>query len=85
MPPLEAMKCGCPVITSNNSSLPEVIGDAGQMIDYDSDEQHIDAYEKYYFDKKYCNKMASKGLMRAKEFCWEKTVSIIIDTIENDM
>ena len=85
LPPLEAMKCGCPVITSNNSSLPEVIGDAGQMIDYDSDEQHIDAYEKYYFDKKYCNKMASKGLMRAKEFCWEKTVSIIIDTIENDM
>ncbi|MFQ6726814.1 MAG: glycosyltransferase family 4 protein, partial [Alphaproteobacteria bacterium] len=41
MPPLEAMKCGCPVITSNNSSLPEVVGDAGIMIDWDSDEQHI--------------------------------------------
>lgn len=52
LPPLEAMACGCPVITSNNSSLPEVVGDAGVMIDWDSDEQHIKAYEKYYFDKK---------------------------------
>ena len=33
LPPLEAMQCGCPVITSNNSSLPEVVGDAGIMID----------------------------------------------------
>ena len=41
LPPLEAMACGCPVIASNNSSLPEVVGDAGIMIDWDSDEQHI--------------------------------------------
>ncbi len=33
LPPLEAMACGCPVITSNISSLPEVVGDAGMMID----------------------------------------------------
>ena len=47
LPPLEAMSCGCPVIVSNNSSLPEVVGSAGIMIDFDSDEQHIQAYEKY--------------------------------------
>ena len=46
LPPLEAMQCGCPVITSNSSSLPEVVGDAGIMIDWDSDEQHVAAYEK---------------------------------------
>lgn len=81
MPPLEAMKCGCPVITSNNSSLPEVVGDAGIMIDWDSDEQHIAAYEKYYTDEKYRKEMANKGLERAKMFSWEKTVDIIIKEI----
>jgi len=74
LPPLEAMSCGCPVITSNNSSLPEVVGDAGQMIDWDSDEQHIAAYEKYYFNQKYKNKMAKRGLKRSKQFSWKKCV-----------
>ena len=77
LPPLEAMACGIPVITSNNSSLPEVIGDAGIMIDWDSDEQHIAAYEKYYFDKKYRQKMAQKGYEHAKLFSWKKTVDVI--------
>lgn len=78
MPPLEAMACGCPVITSNNTSLPEVVGDAGIMIDWDSNEQHIEAYEKYYFDKKYRDEMAKKGLERSKQFSWEKCVDIIL-------
>lgn len=85
LPPLEAMACGCPVITSNNSSLPEVVGDAGMMIDWDSDEQHIKAYEKYYFDEKYRNEMAQKGLERSKMFSWKKTVDIIEDTIVKRM
>ena len=83
MPPLEAMKCGCPVITSNNSSLPEVVGDAGIMIDYDSDEQHVAAYEKYYFNDKYRLSMARKGFKRSKQFSWKKTVDIIINQIED--
>ena len=78
MPPLEAMKCGCPVITSNNSSLPEVVGDAGIMIDWDSDEQHIAAYEKYYFDEKYRQQMAKKGLERSKNFSWKNVIDIIL-------
>ena len=68
LPPLEAMACGCPVITSNNSSLPEVVGDAGVMIDWDSDEQHIKAYEKYYFDKKFRDEMAEKGVKEVNSF-----------------
>ncbi len=78
LPPLEAMSCGCPVITSNNSSLPEVVGDAGIMIDFDSDEQHIEAYEKYYFDDEYRKEMAQKGLERSKQFSWEKCANIMI-------
>jgi len=81
LPPLEAMKCGAPVIASNNSSIPEVVGDAAQTIDWDSDEQHIAAYEKYYFDKEYRESMAKKGLQRSKQFSWDKTV----DTIINEM
>lgn len=81
LPPLEAMQCGCPVITSNNSSLPEVVGDAGIMIDYDSDEQHIAAYEKLYFNPGLRKEYAQKGLERSKLFSWEKCVKIIEDEI----
>lgn len=78
LPPLEAMQCGCPVITSNNSSLPEVVGDAGIMIDWDSDEQHVAAYEKYYFNENLRKENSRKGLERAKLFSWEKTVDQIL-------
>ena len=84
LPPLEAMQCGCPVITSNNSSLPEVVGDAGLMIDWDSDEQHIEAYEKYYFNAQLRKEYGQKGLERAKIFSWAKTVDKIIAVMENN-
>lgn len=73
LPALEAMQCGCPAITSNNSSLPEVVGDAEIMIDWDSDEQHIEAYEKMYFDGNLRRTLSEKGLERAKDFSWNKT------------
>lgn len=78
MPPLEAMSCGCPVITSNNTSLPEVVGDAGQMVDWDNDEQHVIAYEKYYFDNDFRMQMGEKGLERSKQFSWQKAVYVIL-------
>ena len=83
LPPLEAMSCGCPVITSNNSSLPEVVGDAGIMIDWDSDEQHIEAYEKYYFNRELRAEFAQKGLERAKQFSWEKCVDVMVTIFKN--
>ena len=82
LPPLEAMQCGCPVITSNNSSLPEVVGNAGMMIDWDSDDQHIEAYEKYYFDENLRKEFSRKGLERTKLFSWEKTVDEIVETMK---
>lgn len=78
LPPLEAMQCGCPVITSNNSSLPEIVGNAGIMIDWDDDEQHIDAYERYYFDEKLRKENGYKGIERAKMFSWKKTVNDMV-------
>lgn len=79
LPPLEAMSCGCPVITSNNSSLPEVVGDAGIMINYDNDEEHIKAYEDYYYNEGLREKNRIIGLERAKNFTWDKCANLMID------
>ncbi|MCI7103651.1 MAG: glycosyltransferase family 4 protein [Campylobacter sp.] len=78
LPPLEAMSCGTPVITSNNSSLPEVVGNAGIMIDYDDDAAHIKAYESYYYNENLRQENSKKGLERAKLFSWEKCADIMI-------
>lgn len=80
LPPLEAMQCGCPVITSKESSLPEVVGDAGVMIDWDNDEQHVEAYERYYFDEILRKENGRKGIERAKMFSWKKTVDKMMES-----
>ena len=84
LPPLEAMSCGCPVVTSNNSSLPEVVGDAGIMIDYDSIEQHIEAYERMYYDEAFRKRCMIKGLEQAGRFSWDKCCSRIEDFISKE-
>lgn len=73
LPPLEAMACGCPVITSNTSSLPEVVGDAGVTVDpYDSDAL---ANEMDYIltDDGFRTELGKKSLKRAKLFSWKQT------------
>jgi len=88
IPPLEAMQAGTPVITSNNSSLPEVVGDAAIMIDYDSEEQCIKAFEDLYFNENLRKSYVAKGLERSKLFSWEKTVNkmqeVIFEVTENE-
>lgn len=78
LPALEAMQCGCPIISSNTTSLPEVIGKAGILINPYSLEDHVKAYEKFYFDNAYRNEMSKKALERAKNFSWEKTTYEIV-------
>ena len=81
MPPLEAMQAGTPVICSNNSSLPEVVGDAAITITYNDEEACIKAFEDYYFNKSTRKKYIKKGIKRAKQFSWEKTGKILHDKI----
>ena len=78
------MSCGCPVITSNNSSLPEVVGDAGIMIDWDNEEEHVQAYEKYYFNPEIRNEYAQKGLERAKQFSWQKCTDEMVKVMKKE-
>lgn len=73
LPPLEAMACGCPVITSNTSSLPEVVGDAGIMVDPCDMDGLAEAICKVLTDEGLRQEMIKKGLARAKLFSWEKT------------
>lgn len=82
LPVLEAMKCGCPVITSNTSSLPEVIGDAGIQINPENDEELIGAYHKMYFDTFYRELCAERGLIRAKKFSWQNCASELLEFLK---
>ena len=72
LPVLEAMACGCPVITSNTSSLPEVAGDAAILAD-PTDVPHLaDAVHKLLTDDALARELSQKGLRRAALFSWER-------------
>lgn len=73
LPPLEAMQCGCPVITSNTSSLPEVVGKAGIMVNPNNIGEIANAMFKVLNNKSLRRKMIKNGLKQAKKFSWEKT------------
>ena len=73
LPPLEAMACGTPVITSNISSLPEVVGEAGILVDPYNVEEIAQAIRKVLTDNELRLSMSEKGMERAKLFTWENT------------
>jgi glycosyltransferase involved in cell wall biosynthesis len=72
LPPLEAMACGCPVVSSNTSSLPEVIGDAGIMFDPYSVDGLAKAMFKVIVDDGIRKDIVKKGFERVKLFSWKK-------------
>jgi len=82
MPPLEAMACGTPVITSNTSSLPEVVGNAAIITDpYDTE----GLAEKMYTlltDQTLCRSIIKKGLARSKVFSWEEAAKKTLEVYE---
>jgi len=76
---LEAMACGCPVICSDKTSLPEVAGKSAVYFDgYDTDDLAKKMY-KVLTDKKLQDNMRKKGLKRADKFSWQKTVEKTIE------
>ena len=83
LPPLEAMACGCPVITSNTSSLPEVVGNAGIMVNPLNIDELVKAIYDVITDESLKNSLKKKGLKRAKKFSWEKTASNILEIYKN--
>ncbi len=83
LPILEAMACGCPVITSNCSSMPEVVGDTGVLVDPYSEEEIAHAIEKVLTDTELRNKMRKMGFERAKIFSWERTARETLKVFES--
>lgn len=79
LPPLEAMACGCPVITSATSSIPEVVGDAAIKIDPQSVEQLTAAMQQVLTSPARRQEMREAGLARAAGFSWERTARETLD------
>jgi glycosyltransferase involved in cell wall biosynthesis len=75
LPVLEAMSCGTPVITSNSSSLPEVAGGAGLLVNPESVEELASVIDHLLSDEALQEELRTKGLLRAKEYTWERTAA----------
>lgn len=73
LPPLEAMKCGAPVIVGDRTSLPEVVGDAGLLVDPFDVDSIASAIQKVVADSNLREQLRAKGLERAKLFDWRET------------
>lgn len=74
MPPLEAMACGTPVLTSNVSSLPEVVGETGILVDPESVGSIAEGMKTLMDDDELCSRLGEEGIQRAGEFTWDKVV-----------
>jgi glycosyltransferase involved in cell wall biosynthesis len=85
LPPLEAMACGAPVITSNNSSLPEVVGDAGLLVDPLDVDEIARAMLKIADNLVLRETLCKRGIERARTFNWKITAQQTLDVYEKTL
>ena len=83
LPPLEAMASGIPVLTSNVSSLSEVVADSGLMVEPGDNDAIVYNLEKVLTDKEWRNKAVAKGLKQSKQFHWDNCVDKTIKIYKN--
>ena len=81
LPVLEAMSCGCPVVTSNTSSLPEVAGDAALLVDPGESTAIAASLFRLLTDESLRNACREKGLVQAKQFTWDRAGQQLLDTM----
>jgi glycosyltransferase involved in cell wall biosynthesis len=82
LPPLEAMSCGTPVICSNCTSLPEVVGDAAISLDPCDTQAWAEAMKRVLEDSTLQIQLRARGLQRAAQFTWRKTAAETIAVYE---
>jgi len=82
MPPLEAMRCGTPVISSDRSSLPEVVGETGILLDPTDLNGWVTAMVEISGSPKKRQELSALALKRAKTFSWEKTAKLTVEVYE---
>jgi glycosyltransferase involved in cell wall biosynthesis len=73
LPVLEAMACGTPVVAANVASLPEVVGDAGLLVNPRDPEAIAEAIARVLDDRALAADLQARGLERARQFTWERT------------
>jgi glycosyltransferase involved in cell wall biosynthesis len=78
LPVLEAMQCRIPIIASNSSSIPEIVENAGILIDSNDENDLINAFEKLYNDQVSRENLARIGENKSREFDWYNTTKVII-------
>lgn len=82
LPPLEAMHCGCPVIVSNRASLPEIVGQAGVLLEADDVDAWAAVMEKVLCNSSFRRQMVQAGYQQAKTFSWEQTAAAMLTLYE---
>jgi glycosyltransferase involved in cell wall biosynthesis len=82
LPVLEAMACGAPVVTSLRSSLPEVVGDAGLLVNPEKESDLADAIWRILSSAELAQSLRAKGLEQAAKFRWENTARQVLEVIE---
>jgi glycosyltransferase involved in cell wall biosynthesis len=82
IPIIEAMKCGVPVITSANSSMPEVAGDAAILVHPDSVTSITEAMKNIAEDDSLRKDLSLKGIKRAEKFSWDESAALFWKSIE---
>jgi glycosyltransferase involved in cell wall biosynthesis len=82
IPILEAMKCACPVIVSNCSSMPEVAGDAAILVNPLKIEEISHAMYRVDQDNKLRSQLSAKGQVRAEKFSWNSTADALWKSIK---
>jgi glycosyltransferase involved in cell wall biosynthesis len=83
LPPLEAMASGTPVVVSQASSLPEVVGEAGKLVDPNNADSIANGLLEVLQNPQLQTQMSEKGLARAKQFTWRATAERILTVIES--
>jgi glycosyltransferase involved in cell wall biosynthesis len=80
LPVLEAMACGTPVITSNSSSLPEIVGDAGRLVAPNDSLELAATMQEVWHCKEVRRELAIKGVARAARFRWQHTAQQTVES-----
>lgn len=83
IPPLEAMACGTPVVTSNKSSLPEVVGEAAILVDPYKIDDIADGILEVLNNKDLAKNLINKGYKRIQKFTWEKAAQETLEVYES--
>lgn len=79
IPPLEAMSAGCPVVCSQTSSIPEVVGDAGEYFDPRQTDSIRSAIERVLQSSEYRQTLIERGQVRQQQFTWKRCATETLD------